>query len=97
VLASTAGQVIGLREVRELPRDEAIAAIARRTLQYAAYQRKWMRRLPGLIPLDADRPPAEVTAALLEAATNRITPSGQQEAGRSGVSKGKADPTGHAV
>jgi tRNA dimethylallyltransferase len=97
VLASTAGQVIGLREVRELPRDEAIAAIARRTLQYAAYQRKWMRRLPGLIPLDADRPPAEVTAALLEAAASRITLSGQQEAGRSGVSKGKADPTGHAV
>jgi tRNA dimethylallyltransferase len=97
VLSSTAGQVIGLSEVRDLPRDEAVAAVALRTLQYAAYQRRWMRGLPGLIPLHADRPPAEIAAALLEAARSRITPLGQQEAGRSGVRKGKADPTGHAV
>jgi tRNA dimethylallyltransferase len=96
-LSSTAGQVIGLREVEDLPRDEAIAAITKRTLQYAAYQKKWMRRIPGLISLSGDRPPEAVAEALLDAATNRITHSGQQEAGPSGVRKGKADPTGHAV
>ncbi len=96
-LSSTAGQVIGLREVRDLPRNEAIAAITRRTLQYAAYQRKWMRRLPGLISLPADRPPDEVAEALLEAARSRMTLSGQQEPGPPGVRKSKADPTGHAV
>jgi tRNA dimethylallyltransferase len=96
-VSSTAGQVIGLREVRELPRDEAIAAITLRTVRYSAYQRKWMRRIPGLIPLHADRPPEEVVEALLEAARGRIPHSGQQEAGCSGVRKGKADPTGHAV
>jgi tRNA A37 N6-isopentenylltransferase MiaA len=96
-LSSTAAQVIGLREVRDLPRDEAIAAITRRTIQYSAYQRKWMRRIPGLIPVHADRPPEEVAEALLEAARTQITRSGQQEDGRSGVRNGKADPTGHAV
>ena len=40
---------MGLREVSELPREEAIARLALRTRQYAAYQRKWMRRLPGLL------------------------------------------------
>ena len=93
----TAGQVIGLREVRDLPRDEAIAAITRRTLQYSVYQRKWMRRVPGLILLHGDRPPGQVAEALLDAVKSRMTLSGQQKACRSGVRKGKADPTGHAV
>jgi tRNA dimethylallyltransferase len=96
-LSDTAGQVIGLREVRDLPRDEAIAAITRRTVQYAAYQRKWMRRVPGLIFLHGDRPPAQIAETLLEAMMSRIIHSGQQEAGPSGVRKGKADPTGRAV
>jgi tRNA dimethylallyltransferase len=96
-LSGTAGQVIGLREVKDLPRDEAIAAITRRTLRYAAYQRKWMRRIPGLVSLPGDRPPGELADTLLEAATSRITHSGQQEAGPSGVRKGKADSAGHAV
>jgi tRNA dimethylallyltransferase len=96
-LSSTAAHVIGLREVEDLPRDEAIAGITRRTLQYAAYQRKWMRRLPESITLPGDRPPEEVAETLLEAATSRIPRSGQQEQGPSGVRKGKADATGHAV
>ena len=37
------------RRGRELPRDEAIAALVVRTRRYAAYQRKWMRRLDGLV------------------------------------------------
>ena len=51
-------------EVAELPRDEAIAAIAQRTRRYAAYQRKWMRRIPGLVPLDGTRSPDELAAAI---------------------------------
>jgi tRNA dimethylallyltransferase len=64
-LSSTAGKVIGLTEVAELPRDEAIAAVALRTRQYAAYQRKWMRRIAGLVPVRADRPPDEVAGEIL--------------------------------
>jgi tRNA dimethylallyltransferase len=96
-LSSTATQVIGLREIRELPREEATAAIVRRTLQYAAYQRKWMRRIPGLVPLAADRAPAIVAETLLAAARERFPLLGQQEEGPSGIRKGEADHTGHAV
>jgi tRNA dimethylallyltransferase len=55
-VSSTAAKVLGLREVAELPREAAITAIVRRTRQYAAYQRKWMRRVPGLVRVDAGRP-----------------------------------------
>jgi tRNA dimethylallyltransferase len=61
----TARTVYGLREVAELPREEAIEALIVRTRRYAAYQRKWMRRIPGLQPVRADRPPAEVAAEIL--------------------------------
>jgi tRNA dimethylallyltransferase len=54
-LSSTARHVLGLREIAELSRDDAITAVTRRTLQYAAYQRKWMRRIPGLLAVDANR------------------------------------------
>ena len=70
-LSTTARHVIGLREVAELPREEAMAALAQRTRQYAAYQRKWMRRIPGLVSLAGDRPPGEVADALLEVARSR--------------------------
>jgi tRNA dimethylallyltransferase len=95
-LSSTARQVIGLREVAELPRDEAIAAIDRRTLHYAAYQRKWIRRIPGLISLSADRPPKRVADDIL-AHVDRFTLLGGKEPAGSGVRKGEADHTGHAV
>jgi tRNA dimethylallyltransferase len=96
-LSSTAVQVIGFREIRDLPREEATAATVRRTLQYAAYQRKWMRRIPGLVLLGAERAPTEVAEALLAAAGERFTLLGQQEDGASGIRKGEADHTRHAV
>jgi tRNA dimethylallyltransferase len=64
-LSSTAGKIMGLREVAELPRDEAIAALASRTRRFAAYQRKWMRRIPGLVSVRADRSPDEVADEIL--------------------------------
>jgi tRNA A37 N6-isopentenylltransferase MiaA len=39
-----------------------------RTLRYAAYQRKWMRRIAGIVMIDADRPTDEVADAVLEMA-----------------------------
>jgi tRNA A37 N6-isopentenylltransferase MiaA len=54
-----------------LPRDEAIAAIIVRTRRYAAYQRKWMRRVPGLVMVDADRPPGDIADDIVALARPR--------------------------
>jgi tRNA dimethylallyltransferase len=70
-ISTTARTIHGLLEAAELPQDEAIEALARRTRRYASYQRKWMRRLPGLVSLPADRPPGEVADAILEMARAR--------------------------
>jgi tRNA dimethylallyltransferase len=66
-VSKTASQIIGLREVAELPREEAIAAIELRTVQYAAYQRKWMRRIPAMQPVDAEDGPEAAAAEILAA------------------------------
>ena len=66
-----APQVLGLAAVRTLPREEAIAGLERATLRFAAYQRKWMRRIPGIVMIDADRPAGEVADAILEMARAR--------------------------
>lgn len=70
-LSSTARKVIGLDEVGRLPREEAIEAIVVRTRRFAAYQRKWMRRLEGLVMVAADRPPEETAAEIVELARAR--------------------------
>jgi tRNA dimethylallyltransferase len=59
-VSATARKTLGLDEVATLPRAEAIEAIVVRTRRYAAYQRKWMRRVPGLVMVDADRPPGDI-------------------------------------
>jgi tRNA dimethylallyltransferase len=64
-ISSTARTIHGLSDVAELPRAEAIEALATRTRRYAAYQRKWMRRISGLVLVDGDRPPPEVAADVL--------------------------------
>jgi tRNA dimethylallyltransferase len=70
-ISATAQQVIGLREIAELPREEAEAAIVRRTVRYAAYQRKWLRRIPGAVSVAADRNPEDVADQILEVARAR--------------------------
>jgi tRNA dimethylallyltransferase len=67
-ISVTARTIHGLQDVAELPREEAIEALIARTRRYAAYQRKWMRRIPQLVPVDAERPPAEVAAAIVSLA-----------------------------
>ena len=42
-----------------------------RTQRYAAYQRKWMRRIPGIVLLDADRASEEVADDVLDLARAR--------------------------
>ncbi len=70
-ISSTARTIHGLRDLDELPRAEAIEALVRRTRRYAAYQRKWMRRIPGLVSVPADRPPDEVADEILQVARAR--------------------------
>ncbi len=70
-ISQTARAVLGLDEIAELPATEAEAAIVARTRRYAAYQRKWMRRIPGLVTVRADRPAEEVADAILEVARAR--------------------------
>ena len=67
----TARKALGLEEVAELPPDEARAAIVVRTRRYAAYQRKWMRRIPGLVMVNADRPADEVADEIQQMARAR--------------------------
>jgi tRNA dimethylallyltransferase len=70
-LSTTAGKTLGLHEVATLPRQEAIDAVVRRTRRYAAYQRKWMRRMPGLVMVDGDRPPGVIADDILSLARAR--------------------------
>jgi tRNA dimethylallyltransferase len=70
-ISSTAVQALGLREVAELAREEALEALVVRTRRYAAYQRKWMRRIPGLVSVNADRPVDEISHEIVEMASTR--------------------------
>jgi tRNA dimethylallyltransferase len=64
-ISPTARTIHGLADVAELPREEAIAALTTRTRRYAVYQRKWMRRIQGLVPVDGNRLPAEVAQEIV--------------------------------
>jgi len=71
-VSATARYAHGLDDIVEQPDDEpAIGALVARTKRYAAYQRKWMRRIPGLVSLPADRPPGDIADAILEVARAR--------------------------
>jgi tRNA dimethylallyltransferase len=70
-ISSTAVHALGLREVAELTPDEALAALVTRTRRYAAYQRKWMRRIPGLVSVNGDRPPDEIADEIVQVASAR--------------------------
>jgi tRNA dimethylallyltransferase len=70
-LSATARKTMGLDEVATLPREDAIAALTARTRRYAAYQRKWMRRIPGLVMVEADRPPGEIADDIVTLARTR--------------------------
>jgi len=70
-ISATAIHALGLREIAELAPDDALAALVLRTRRYAAYQRKWMRRIPGLVSVNADRPADEIADEIVEMAGAR--------------------------
>jgi tRNA dimethylallyltransferase len=59
-LSRTAEKTLGLTEIAELGPEEALERIVVRTRRYAAYQRKWMRRIPDLVRFDGEREPGEI-------------------------------------
>ncbi len=65
-ISVTARKALGLEDIARLGDREAAEALSLRTRRYAAYQRKWMRRIPGLVSVAADRPPGEVADEILE-------------------------------
>src|SRR5262249_49470185 len=92
-LSVTARQMIGLSEVAELPRAAAIDAIVVRTRRYAAYQRKWMRRLQALVSVRADRPPEEVADDILYLARSRQRgPAGRGGGAPGAPNRGRGPP-----
>jgi tRNA dimethylallyltransferase len=70
-ISPTARKTLGIDEIALLPRRDAIEAIVVRTRRYAAYQRKWMRRVPGLVMVEGDRPPGEIADDILALAGTR--------------------------
>jgi tRNA dimethylallyltransferase len=70
-ISETARKTLGLEEAATLPRQKAVEALVVRTRRYAAYQRKWMRRIPGLVTVRADCSAGEVADEILEAARAR--------------------------
>jgi tRNA dimethylallyltransferase len=70
-LSTAARATMGLEEFATLPADEAVAEVVRKTRRYAAYQRKWLRRLPDAVSVSADRPPDATADAILEVARAR--------------------------
>jgi tRNA dimethylallyltransferase len=70
-ISATAVHALGLREIAELPPDQALVALTLRTRRYAAYQRKWMRRIPGLVSVNGDRAADEIANEIVEMASAR--------------------------
>ena len=70
-ISTTARHMLGLGEIASLEHEQAIEALVVRTRRYAAYQRKWLRRTPGVVSVRADRPAAEVADEILQVARTR--------------------------
>jgi tRNA dimethylallyltransferase len=70
-ISTTARYAHGLDEIVSLPREEALAQMIQRGRRYAAYQRKWMRRVPGLLAVDADRPAGAIADDIVATARAR--------------------------
>ncbi len=70
-LSRSARKVMGLVDFAELPPEEAHDTLVANNRRLARYQRKWMRRIPGLIAVDASRAPDEIAAEVLGIARSR--------------------------
>jgi tRNA dimethylallyltransferase len=67
-VSQTAEKTLGLSEIAGLEPDQALERIVVRTRRYAAYQRKWMRRMPGVVVLDGTRDVEQLAVEILAAA-----------------------------
>jgi tRNA dimethylallyltransferase len=67
-LSRSARKVMGLVDFAQLPPDEAREALVANNRRLARYQRKWLRRIPGLITLDGNRPPNEIATEIVATA-----------------------------
>jgi tRNA dimethylallyltransferase len=75
-LSDTARRVLGLVEFATLPQDAAIESVVAATRRLARYQRKWLRRMPGVVMLDGTGPPEEVADAIVALEREREQVSG---------------------
>jgi tRNA dimethylallyltransferase len=64
-LSRSAKKVMGLVDFAELPPDEAREALVANNRRLARYQRKWMRRIPGLIAVDGNRSPSVIATEIV--------------------------------
>ena len=64
-LSETARKVLGLEEFATLAAADAVERVTLATRRLARYQRKWLRRMPGVVTLDANRPPEEIAADIV--------------------------------
>jgi len=67
-LSRSARKVMGLVDFAELPPEEARDALIANNRRLARYQRKWMRRIAGLITLDGNRPPSIIATEIIATA-----------------------------
>jgi tRNA dimethylallyltransferase len=65
-LSRTVEKTLGLRDIAALEPDEALERLVVRTRRYVAYQRKWMRRIPGIVMLDGERDSTAIAEEILE-------------------------------
>jgi tRNA dimethylallyltransferase len=70
-LSATARKVLGLEAFATLPAQEAVESVMAATRKLARYQRKWIRRVPGVVTLAADRPPEELADEIVALAGAR--------------------------
>ena len=71
-LSRTVEKTLGLREIASLDPDDALERVVTRTKRYARYQEKWMRRIPGIVLLDAEREPETIATDIVE--RGRVAP-----------------------
>jgi tRNA dimethylallyltransferase len=67
-LSRSAKKVMSLVDFAELPPDEAREALIANNRRLARYQRKWMRRIPGLIAVDGNRSPSVIATEIVATA-----------------------------
>ena len=69
------------RAVRDASLDQAIAEVEQATRRLARYQRKWLRRMPEVVTLDANRPAEEVADEIVALAAQGNVYSSLMKAG----------------